>query len=238
MTADLQALGLGELRAMHEAGREIVECYRVLRKGELNIVGEVLRGQGEFIELNHFPDDDVFDRDTQSQYYYHAHRGLAGEHGHFHTFVSQPGMPARMVPVAYAASQPWPGGRDALSHLIGISMDAYGYPMGLFTTNRWVTDEAWYQGADVTQLLAHFHIDHAAPSWPVNRWISAMFVLFRPQMAALLKQRDSAIAAWAASHPGGDVFEDRELDITSQLPISVGDQIEHVRALLARGGPL
>jgi len=223
-----------DLLAMRAAGREIAECYRVLTKAGRNIVGEMLRGEGEFIELNHFPDEDVFDRDTQSQYYYHAHRGLAGENGHFHTFVRQPGMPDGMLPVEHKnATELWPDGREALSHLIGISMDAYGFPTGLFTTNRWVTDEAWYKATDVVQLLARFQIDHAAPSWPVNRWISAMFVLFRPHMQWLLTQRDAALADWAAQHPGTDVFEDRTLDITSWVAISVEDQIKLVDAILA-----
>ena len=165
--------------------------------------------------------------------------GLDGEHGHFHTFVRQPGMPQGMQPVPHAdASEPWPGGRDALCHLIGISMDAYGFPMGLFTTNRWVTDEAWYRASDAMQLLERFQIDHAAPSWPVNRWISAMFVLFRPQMRALLAQRDAAVADWAVRHPGADVFEDRQLDITSWLAISVEQQISRVEALVARTSPM
>ncbi|MDD2919518.1 hypothetical protein [Rhodoferax sp.] len=229
---DLHDLTTDELLAMRAAGQDVMACYRVLDKGGLNVVGEMLRGQGEFIELNHFPDDDVFDRDSQSQYYYHAHRGLDGEHGHFHTFVRQPGMPEGMVPVVCQASEPWPQGTDALCHLIAISMNAYGFPTGLFTTNRWVTDEAWYSAADAARLLARFRIDHAAPSWPVNRWISAMFVLFRPQMASLLMQRDVTVANWAARHPAADVFEDRALDITSAMPISVEQQISRVEALL------
>lgn len=219
---------------MHAAGQDILTCYRVLAKAERNIVGEMLRGAESFVELNHYPDDDVFDRDTQSQYYYHAHRGLEGEHGHFHTFIRPRGMPDGMRPIAKSASEPWPQGDAALSHLIGISMDAWGFPMGLFTTNRWVTDEAWYRAQDVTQLLERFVIDHAAPSWPVNRWMSAMFVLFRPQMRALLLQRDATVAAWAEQHPGGDVFEDRGLDITSAVQISVDQQIGWVNEMLAK----
>ncbi|MBE0473243.1 hypothetical protein [Rhodoferax sp.] len=231
----MQDLATAELLAMRAAALEIAECYRVLAKGGLNIVGEVLRGEGEFIELNHFPDDDVFDRETQSQYYYHAHRGLEGEHGHFHTFLRPPGMPDGMQAVAHEnATEPWPEGRDALSHLISISMDVYGFPMGLFTTNRWVTAEAWYGAEDVMQLLERFQIDHAAPSWPVNRWISAMFVLFRPQIRQLLRQRDAKVAQWAAQHPGTDVFEDRALDITSWTAISVEDQISQVNVLLGQ----
>ena len=223
---------IDDLHTMLAAGQDILECYRVLGKAGLNLVGEVLRGQGEFLELNHYPGNDVFDGETQSQYYYHAHRGMAGEHGHFHTFVRAPGMPAGMRPIDHKGSEPWPSGRDALSHLVGISMDAYGFPIGLFTTNRWVTDEAWYNAADATRLLERFCVDHAAPSWPVNRWISAMFVLFRPQMAALLVRRDVAVADWAARHPGADVFEDRALEITSQVSISVEDRIAQVRAML------
>lgn len=231
---DLSALSHDDLLAMRAAGAEITECYRVLTKAERNIVGELLRGEGEFVDLNHFPDDDVFDRDTQSQYYYHAHRGLDGEHGHFHTFMRPPGMPDGMQPIEYKnASEPWPDGPEALSHLIGISMDAYGFPIGLFTTNRWVTDEAWYNAADVMQLLERFRIDHAAPSWPVNRWINAMFVLFRPQMRQLLMQRDATVTQWATQHPGTDVFEDRGLDITSWVAISVEDQMSQVDAMLA-----
>jgi len=235
----LQALPHDELLAMRAAGRDIAECYRVLAKGGLNIVGEMLRGQGDFIELNHYPDDDVFDRDTQSQYYYHAHRGLDGEHGHFHTFLRPPGMAEGTRPIAHEnAGEPWPQGNKALSHLIAISMDAYGFPLGLFTTNRWVTDEAWYTAEDVTPMLQRFHIDHAAPSWPVNRWISAMFVLFRPQMQVLLAQRDATVAAWAAQHPGADVFEDRALDVTNWMRISVDDQISRVQTLLTQTKPI
>jgi hypothetical protein len=142
-------------------------------------------------------------------------------------------MPEGMQPIRYKSSEPWPQGDAALSHLICISMDAWGFPIGLFTTNRWVTDEAWYSAEDVMRLLEQFDIDHAAPSWPVNQWISAMFVLFRPQMRALLQERDATIATWAAEHPNADVFEDRDLEIASTIRISVPDQIAAVAAMLA-----
>ncbi|HNH52809.1 MAG TPA: hypothetical protein PLL07_10365, partial [Nitrosomonas sp.] len=40
-----------QLERMAEAGAQIIECYRVLQKAGLNVVGEVLKGQGEFYEL-------------------------------------------------------------------------------------------------------------------------------------------------------------------------------------------
>ncbi|WP_367026078.1 hypothetical protein ABZN20_17320 [Methylococcus sp. ANG] len=84
---DPAGLDPARLETMAEAGARILECYRVLRKGGLNIVGEVLRDQGTFYELDHYPKDDVFDDESRCQYYYHAHRPDSGEHGHFHTFM-------------------------------------------------------------------------------------------------------------------------------------------------------
>ena len=143
-------------------------------------------------------------------------------------------MPAGVAPVPYSGGEPWPAGDQALSHLIAISMDAYGLPIGSFTVNRWVTGDAWYPAQDVIAMLDGFAIDHANPSWPVNRWIGSMLRLYRPQIEALVLARDQTLAAWARSPPGRDVFEDRELEITSQTAILVESQIAAVAAALAR----
>ena len=140
----LATLDRAQLEAMRAAGAEVLECRRVLLKGGLNVVGEMLRGQGEFVEYDHYPADDVFDAETHAQYYYHAHRGSEGEHGHFHTFLRAAGMPPDVAPADNPGEEPWPTGDEALSHLIAISMDAYGEPIGLFTVNRWVTGDTWY----------------------------------------------------------------------------------------------
>lgn len=229
---DLSTLPPSVRRAMLEAGQEIRLCYRALEKGNINIVGEVLRGQGEFIELEHYPSDDVFDSDSHSQYYYHAHRGSEDEHGHFHLFMRAGGMPAGSTPIAYPlASEPWPTGDDAICHLIAISMDDWGYPVGLFCTNRWVTAEAWYPAEQVIGMLDGFAIEHAAPNWAVNRWLNAMVRLYRPYIEALVRQRDEVVAEWQRKTPTSDVFEDRALDITGYLPISVEVLIQQLEAL-------
>ena len=222
---------------MAAAGVEVIECLRVLEKAGLNLVGELLRGHGTFTELEHYPPDDVFDHHTHAQYYYHAHRGMPGEHGHFHTFLRAPGIPDGLAPVAYSGSEPWPTGDQALSHLIAISMDTFGRPIGLFAVNRWVTAEAWYHAEDVIRMLDHFVVDHAFPSWPVNRWIGAMIGLFRPQIEALIRQRDASVERWSHVYSEVDVFEDRRLEVTGELRISIDDQISLVRSALARQQP-
>jgi len=231
---ELDSLSRTRLEAMRAAAAEIAECLRVLSKGGLNVVGEVLRGQSAFVEYDHYPDSDVFDPDTHSQYYYHAHRGLAGEHGHFHTFMRAAGMPARAAPVAWEHAEPWPGGDEALAHLIAVSMDAFGLPIGLFAPNRWVAGDTWYDAEQVIRMLEEFRIDHANPSWPVNRWISAMFVLFRPHIEALLRERDRIIETWRDAHPGEDVLEMRELEVLAWMPISVDAALADVERVLAR----
>jgi len=218
----LESLDLASIDRMLEAAGEIRECYRLLDKAGLNIVGEVLRGQGTFYELEHYPQGDVFDKESQCQYYYHAHREDVDEHGHFHTFVRAGAMPEGMKSAqGFVRSEEWPEGNDAVAHLIAISMDPWGFPIGLFTTNRWVTDETWYHAEDVTRLLDGFEIDHAWPSLPVNRWLTAMIRLYRHQIQALLEERDRVIHAAHLRHPEKDVLEDRDIEVLSQLDIDV-----------------
>ena len=231
--AAIETLPRDRLEAMLAAGEEILECYRVLGTAGLNIVGELLKGQGTFYEYDHYPKGDIYDEEFSSQYYYHAHREDQDEHGHFHTFLRAGAIPESVEPVPYDGDEPWPTGDEALSHLISISMDPRGFPIGLFATNRWVTAEAWYRAADVIDMVDRFRIDHANPSWPTNRWITAMMTLFRPQIAALLEHRDAVVEAWVRDHPGVDVFEDRDLEVTGYLPISVDDQLSSVRKALA-----
>lgn len=233
MAPRLTALPRGQLMEMRAAGLEIVECQRVLAKGGLNIVGELLRGAGTFVEYDHYPADDVFDAESASQYYYHAHRGLVGEHGHFHTFLRLAGMPPGVAPSALPHVEPWPDGDDTLAHLISISMDAYGAPIAFFAPNRWVAGDTWYAADDVISMLDRFRINHANPSWPVNRWLGAMFVLFRPHIIELLLERDRMITLWRRRRPGEDVLEDREIEILASLPVSVESTLVEVEKALA-----
>lgn len=227
----LRALPTDRLNRMNAAADEILECYRVLKKGDANIVGEILKGQGTFYEWDHYPEGDVYDSETHAQYYYHAHR--EDEHGHFHTFLRKKGMRKGVNPVPYDGDAEWPTEEDEIiCHLIAISMDNAGFPIALFTTNRWVTGENWYDKSDVIDMLDSFVIDHSTPSWPANRWLTAMPMLFRPQIEQLISARDEKISEWQLEKPDTDVFEDRNLEITSFLPISVEDQIRAVKEVI------
>ena len=226
---DLSALPRDQLRTMQVAGHEARRCMAALEKVGFNLVGEVLKGQGQFVRLTHYPKGDVYDRDSHSQYYYHAHRD--GEHGHFHCFLRVSGMPDGVAPVPEAQTHDWPKGETALAHLVAISMDRYGRPLRMFTTNQWVTGETWYPAADMVRMVDRFSVDHAFPSWPTNLWLSAMFRLFQPQILALITARDTAFAEHAA-HCEGDPFEDRGFETISECAINIDAQMQAIEAAL------
>lgn len=210
---ELASLSDERIQDSLSAAAEIRECYRVLERAGLNVVGEVLKGQSAFFELDHYPKDDVYDGDNASQYYYHAHREDHVEHGHFHLFLRDQALPSNAEP------HHGPRGEERVVHLAAISMDAWGYPTDLFTVNRWVTDDSWLPAPAIGAILDRFKIDHAHPSWPVNRWLTAMVRCFHPQIAALLRHRDAFIAS-----RGGDlgaVLEDRSLEVIGSMPIDL-----------------
>ncbi len=231
---DFSDLPPAQLEAMQAAGARIEESYRVLRKANANVVGQCLAHQGKFVEYDHYPKGDIFDSETKSQYYYHAHRKESGEHGHFHTFVRAGGMPDDIKSVPYDGDVEVPTGKDAICHLIAVSMNSPGYPIGLFSTNRWVTGETFYSAEDAIGLLDGFLMDHTYPCLATNHWVSAMICLFKPQIEALLWERDRVIARWREKHPDKDVYEDRDLELTSILKIDVKKQCAAVEKAIRK----
>ena len=159
---DFSLLSSGDLSRMATAAEEALEIAGLLAKTGDNVVGELIKNAGTFYEWNHYPDGDVYDAETGSQFYYHAHPAnlRTGEHGHFHTFLRPAGMPAGIAPARVPDLVPPKEPNDALCHLIGISMDDLGAPICLFTVNRWVTGEYWYDGADILRMLDRFEISH------------------------------------------------------------------------------
>ncbi len=141
-------------------------------------------------------------------------------------------MPEGVHPVVQSEPEYMLEREDKLSHLVAISMDRFGGPIALFTTNRWVTAENWYAAEDVCAMVDRFRIDHAQPSWATNRWVSAMFRLFRPQIVELVERRDAVVAEWQKEHPDGDVFEDRKLGLPSRVEISLDEQIHAIKTAL------
>ena len=108
-------------------------------------------------------------------------------------------------------------------------------PIALFTTNRWVTGETFYAAEDVIAMIDRFSIEQSYPCLATNRTVSSIVHLFRPQIAALLTQRDKTLREWADLHPDRDIYEDRELEITSIVDINIDRQIKAVAKARRKG---
>lgn len=246
---DFARLERAALEAMAAAGGEVLACRRLLAGAGGTAVSEALGGAPDAVEWNHYPAGDVYDPQSHAQYFYHLHpaaQRAPGEHGHFHAFLRPRGMPPGTrplimpelaiadAPAAPPAPQPNQGAdNDEFSHLAAIAVDAAGEPVRLFTTNRWVTGETWYAAADVAAMLDRFIIGLARPSPPLNRWITALFALFRPQLVELVHARDRAVMSFRRRRRGKvHVFEDRRLEVTSAVDIDVDDQIRRVALAL------
>lgn len=223
------------LLRMATAGSAAVDCMAALHREGSNLVFEVLKGHGEFTELDHYPPDDLHDRQSHAQYYFHAHPQEERDdpdYGHFHTFMRHGGIPSDISPAPLPDLVMPEDERDHVCHLIAISMSDTGLPRRLFTTNRWVTGDTWYSAQDVIRMLDGFLIETPSPSRHLNQWLTAMFVLFRPQIEQLLIERDGVVDRWQRMHPETYVFEDRRLEITSSVDISLQTQIETLDRIL------
>ncbi len=229
-----------------KAARELVALDAKL--GGRTILDE-LGAAGPFAPGRHYPPGEVWDPVSHAQYFYHAHPegGRApGEVGHFHTFLGQGGMLPGTAPLILpemALAPPVEGrgdpgthrserDRGVFGHLIGVSMDAAGRPISLFTTNRWVTGETWYRAEDAIRMLDGFSFE-AETATLLDRWLASLLRLLRPRIVALIQARDVAVMDWRRRRSRQlHVFEDRRLEVTSEAKL---DLAAEVSALLGTG---
>jgi hypothetical protein len=155
----------------------------------------------------HYPVGDVYDAAHHTQFYYHVHRD--GEVGHIHLFQRARGMQAGLAPLHPN------GDANAPCHLVAVGLGADGNAVELFTTNRWVTGEAWYPAAAVKAMLTGFCLETPGRLRPVALWLGALLDFYRPVVETLIDQRDAAIAARAESNP----LDDGALEVLSRIAV-------------------
>jgi len=148
-----------------------------------------------------YPDEDgIFDRKRHTQFYYHAHAGAAHEAGHFHT--------VRLF-------------QDHTAHVIAISMAETGWPRALFTLNLWAIGDAYAVPEDLARYARQYRVESRKGDARLVRFVNLMFRAFLPEIEALQTEKERAIERYRAAHGGADPFEDRSVEILSQVEIDV-----------------
>jgi len=242
----------------------IRDCRRELAERGSTTVQEAMAGAldigGEPVPWYRYPEGEVYDPASHAQYFYHCHPAVAGprpgsfggdtiglaEHGHFHLFLRAEGMPRGVSPLLFpdqaVANAPTPpqaapvkrGSSDRVAHLVAIAVDAHGEPVRLFTTNRWVTGETWYRGADVARMLDRFAPGREGTSPLLDRWLAGLVRLYRGDIEWLLERRDEAVAKWRWLWPRrGNVLEDPRFEVTSHLDIDLDARLAEIDRLNA-----
>jgi hypothetical protein len=223
LKATLSKLDTSTLEAMKHSGMEVLKWQDMLSRVSSNVISELIPESDPFFVREHYPYDEVFDPDTQSLYYYHSHR--PGEHGHFHLFFCDKEILSKHQPLTNF------GKKNSSVHLFAISIHPDGTPIGLFTTNLWITPkEWWYSAESINDFVDHFEITHAYPSFPTNQWVNHMVNLFKPQIKELLIQRDQVLAETGL--PLEKALRNRKMDLLSETSISIESQMEAIEEIL------
>ncbi|EME72053.1 hypothetical protein H261_00700 [Paramagnetospirillum caucaseum] len=199
--------GRGELLRARAAGERLALLAAGLDGDPVSLL---TRGQ-DLEAFRHYPAGDAYDLASHAQFYYHSHRD--GEFGHIHLFQRPRGMSRGLRPAVAA------GEADAPCHLIAVGFGVRGEAVELFTTNRWVTGEAWYRAEAVKAMVAGLRLAPSGPMAPVAEWLAALVAFYRPLIEVLVDERDRAVEAWRQAHPGRDELNDERLEITSSRVI-------------------
>jgi hypothetical protein len=198
------------------------------KKGH-HLLHHTLEHAQNHLQKKHYPEGDRIDKTTGAQYFYHCHREdyAQEEHGHFHCFMRYAHIPKKIKP------HPLPDWDkyidNPMTHLIAIAMNRYGKPIRLFTVNRWVTSEIWYDSEHTQQLLSQFKFTlNNNAHWEIlDQWVEGILHLFTPQIICLCKARDNFIKNKLITETNiKNIYTHQTLSELSTLPINLEQQIQ------------
>jgi len=191
-----------------------------------NILHHTLKEKHRHEHMIHYPKGDRIDHSTGSQYFYHCHRENfeSTEHGHFHCFIRYKHIPKSIKPTPLADWDRYI--ENPMTHVIAIGMNQLGQPIRLFTVNRWVTSEIWYDSKHIDRFLKRYKMTlNDDPYWQaLDQWVEGIIHLFAPQITWLHQERDKKIQMQQSENP----YIDYELEELSEITIDLKKQVEWV----------
>ena len=200
--------------AAHQADQAMAAAARQFMAVQAGYAGKgmalsqaALCGARDFVEWAHYPANDCTDADSGFEFYYHAHTRdemSADEHGHFHVFRRDPRR------------------ADKFFHVIGVSLDARGLPIKLFTTNTWVTGETMAPATQVAKAAQQFGVKAHGRAAPIARWLTALMQLYATEIAELARERDEKLERLASASQSRKVLQqDRRVRVLSQRRVNM-----------------
>jgi hypothetical protein len=199
--------------------------HQLLEANGASILHHTLHQSSRHQSMHHYPKGDRIDRQTGGQYFYHCHREnfTTTEHGHFHCFLREASIPQYIV-----RSTPQKRPKNPMTHLVAIGVNQLGQPIRLFTVNRWVTDEVWYDAQHTRSLLKRFKFSLSdSSSWQlIDQWVEGMIHLFAPQIVWLHHQRDRIMANHHQTIGMDACYEHRAIEELSSLDINLPQYIQ------------
>lgn len=154
---------------------KLVESMNQMARRNTNAVLLTLNGVQSIKPYQRYPQEPFYFADNCWRAFYHCHASPVAyehEHGHYHFFTrDNPGAE-------------W-------SHVVALSINEYGQPLGLFTTNLWVTDGAWFESRQLSQQLQYLE-QGDDEILPLN-WFRYVLLLYQGIIVQLLNERDQKL---------------------------------------------
>lgn len=204
--------------------------HQIITDTGKNILHYTLQKKIQHEQMIHYPKGDRIDHKTGAQYFYHCHREdfESSEHGHFHCFLRYPQIPKHIKPTPLSD---WDKNIDnPMTHIVAIAMNNLGQPIRLFTVNRWISSEIWYDAKYAPNIIKRFNMTLTDdPYWQIlDQWTEAMIHLFAPQIAWLYSRRDDKIKSIQHDAPNDNAYENQQFEELSSITIDLQQQIQWV----------
>lgn len=205
----------GAQSASRQAAIDLVSCLQTFAAQNTNAVLAII-GDAPFTVNAHYPEGDLVFGGGRWRAYYHAHEMPGAPdptaHGHFHIFARPQDA------------------HEGFSHVVGLAVDGQGQPLRWFTTNHWVTGEAWRTS---TRLGNDTPPPEREDAHPAARWLSAMLRFSAPALAALLDERDAVLTAHQSRtfQSADEARADRTLYVLSEGKIDLMGELGAALAL-------
>jgi len=193
------ALGQTVNTRFEEYRQKIISLITGLKSEGCNLVKKIMNGKKYvFDPFTHYPyDGGIKDKTTGCQLFFHAHR--ENEYGHFHTFATDE--------------------NGDLVHLLLISMNLQGEPIGLATVNRWVAGDKYVNADALKKFAGSFYVDPTLfEEKRVVEFVNYIFKAFPEEINNLFDERDKWISEYAGKNYR-EPFEDREFEVISYREI-------------------